>query len=232
MQTPYGILFITGLLGSLGHCMGMCGPLVIMVGSQTQGTGWQRSWWFLGYHLARISIYVLLGVIVGAIGTVIRMGSQWHQLMGLLSLILGVGVVLFGFGYLGWLPFGHLDSSGKIVTNQISKVMHQGGSYSSLLLGGLNGLLPCGMVYGGLMVAAATGTILSCATGMLFFGLGTLPALLLVSLGSGLLSFRFRQAVVRIAGVFMIVVGFQLVLRGLAALGWISHVHIGKFMLW
>jgi sulfite exporter TauE/SafE len=88
------------------------------------------------------------------------------------------------------------------------------------------------MVYGALMVAAATGNILSSAEGMLFFGLGTLPALLLVSLGSGLLGLRFRQTITRIAGIFMILIGIQLVLRGVAAFGWISHLHMGKLMLW
>jgi sulfite exporter TauE/SafE len=232
MITQLGVLFMTGLLGSLGHCMGMCGPLVIMVGSQMQGTGWQRFWRYMGYHLARISIYVFLGAIVGVIGAVIRMGSDWHHIMGILSLILGVGVVIFGFGYLGWLPFGRLDVPAQRITTWISKVLHQGGSFSVLLLGGLNGLLPCGMVYGALMVAAATGNILSSAEGMLFFGLGTLPALLLVSLGSGLLGLRFRQTITRIAGIFMILIGIQLVLRGVAAFGWISHLHMGKLMLW
>lgn len=232
MQTQFGILFMTGLLGSLGHCMGMCGPLLIMVGSQMQASGWPRFWRFLGYHIGRIAVYVLLGVVVGVIGAVIRMGSQWHHIMGLLSLILGTGVMLFGFGYLGWLPFGRMDAPGKRITTWIGAVLRQGGPFSSLLLGGLNGLLPCGMVYGGLMVAATTGSILSSAAGMFFFGLGTLPALLLVSLGSGFLGLRFRQIITRLAGVFMILVGIQLALRGAAAFGWVSHVHVGTFMLW
>ena len=232
MPTQLGILFMTGLLGSLGHCMGMCGPLVIMVGSQIQGNGWQRFWRFLVYHLGRIAVYVLLGVVVGVIGDIIRMGSQWHHSVGLLSLLLGIGVVLFGFGYLGWLPVGRLDAPGKRITTWISKVLRQGGPFSSLLLGGLNGLLPCGMVYGGLMVAAATGNTFASTTGMLFFGLGTLPALLLVSLGSGLISLRLRQTITRIAGIFMVLVGIQLVLRGVAAFGWISMMMVGPFMLW
>jgi sulfite exporter TauE/SafE len=101
-----------------------------------------------------------------------------------------------------------------------------------LALGALNGLLPCGLVYSALLVAASTGSLLMGAAGMAVFGLGTLPALLVMGIGAGALSARVRQAFVRVAGVLIVVVGVQLVLRGLAGWGVLPHLHLGRVMLW
>jgi hypothetical protein len=101
-----------------------------------------------------------------------------------------------------------------------------------LALGALNGLLPCGLVYSALLVAASTGGLLMGAAGMIAFGLGTLPALLVVGVGAGALSARVRQVFVRVAGLLIVLVGVQLMLRGLAGWGVVPHFHLGKVMLW
>jgi sulfite exporter TauE/SafE len=67
---------------------------------------------------------------------------------------------------------------------------------------------------------------------MLIFGSGTFPALFVVGVGGGALSVRVRQTMSRIAGGLIVLVGIQLALRGIAALDWISHLHLGKVMLW
>jgi sulfite exporter TauE/SafE len=228
----YGVLLLSGLVGSLGHCLGMCGPLVLMVGLQLQTRGLAAVPHHLLYHLARVAVYALLGAIVGAVGSLLGLGSGLNRLAGAISLVLGLVVMLLGLGYLGWLPLGRLDASAGWLSRAMGRALKRGGTLGVLLLGAINGLLPCGLVYSALLLAATTGGPLPAALGMALFGLGTLPALVVVGVGAGTLSARFRQVLTRIAGAVIVVAGLQLALRGLAALGAIPHLQVGGLVIW
>jgi sulfite exporter TauE/SafE len=179
-----------------------------------------------------VAVYLVLGGIAGGIGSLVGLGGGFRQVAGVISLALGLVVVLVGLGYLGWLPLGRLEGEGAWLSRAMGWAFRLGDLRGALLLGALNGLLPCGLVYSSLLVAASTGSTGAGALGMLTFGLGTIPALFVVGMGSGALDVRVRQAMSRIAGVLIVLVGMQLALRGAAALGWVSHVHLGKVMLW
>jgi sulfite exporter TauE/SafE len=228
----FGALLLSGLVGSLGHCLGMCGPLVIMVGLQLRGSGRSGLSYHLLYHGARIGVYALLGALVGIIGSLVGLSGPLSDVAGVASLVLGLGVILFGLGYLGWLPLRRLEGSGAWVSKGMSSALKRGGTGGVALLGALNGLLPCGLVYSALLVTASTGRPWSGGLGMVFFGVGTLPPLLLVGMGAGALGVKARQRLTRVAGVVIIVVGLQLLLRGLAALGLVPHLHLGRLVLW
>jgi sulfite exporter TauE/SafE len=230
--STFGALFVSGLLGSLGHCLGMCGPLVMMVGVQLKRHDKPMLPSFLLYHLARATVYALLGAIVGGIGSLLGQSGGLGRFAGVVSLVLGLGVILFGMGYLGWLPLGRVEGSAAWLNRMMGKALKQGGFVGVLGMGALNGLLPCGLVYSALLVAASTGGPLPGAVGMLVFGLGTVPALLVAGVGAGALSVPVRQAMGRAAGILIMIIGLQLGLRGLAALNVISHLHVGKVMIW
>jgi sulfite exporter TauE/SafE len=114
----------------------------------------------------------------------------------------------------------------------MSQALRRGGMGGVMLLGALNGLLPCGLVYGALLVAASLGGPLQGMVGMLFFGLATIPALFLVAMGSGMLNVDLRQSMSRVAGFLIVLVGVQLILRGFSGLQVIAHFHVGKLMIW
>jgi sulfite exporter TauE/SafE len=228
----YGVLLLSGLLGSVGHCLGMCGPLVMMMGTQFKAGGLPGVPYHLLYHSTRIAVYALLGAVVGAIGSLLGLGSRLNSLAGVVSLILGLGVVLFGLAYLGWLPLGGLQGGGAWLSRAMGRALKRGGLGGVVLLGALNGLLPCGLVYSALLVAASTAGLFPAALGMILFGAGTIPALLVVGLGAGVLSARARQAMSRVAGVLIAVVGLQLMLRGGAALGLVPHLRLGALVIW
>ena len=235
MQTGsgiFGILFLSGFLGSLGHCLGMCGPLVMMLGVQIKQIGGVNWLLHLLYHTARILVYMVLGAVIGGIGSLLGVGSRINLAAGIASTILGIGVILFGLGYLGWLPFRGLDTPSDWFSRLFGKALHRGGISSVILLGTLNGLLPCGLVYSALLLSASGGGVLPGLWGMFLFGIGTLPALMIVGLGAGVLSVRFRQRLTQLAGILMLLAGLQLTLRGLAALGAMPHFQIGELIFW
>jgi sulfite exporter TauE/SafE len=228
----YGTLFVSGLLGSLGHCTGMCGPLVTMVSAQLRSRGYKILLPHLSYHGARLLVYALLGAVAGAVGSTVGLGTPLSRLAGGVSLILGLGVVLLGLGYLGWLPPVGLQVADEWFTRAMGWTLQRRSLGGVLMLGALNGLLPCGLVYSSMLVAASSGGPLSGALGMLAFGAGTVPVLLVVGLGVGRSGMRARQALARVAGALIMLVGLQLILRGGAALGIVPHWRVLGVMIW
>jgi sulfite exporter TauE/SafE len=226
------VLFITGLLGSLGHCLGMCGPLVLMVSSQFGEVAWTAILpRYLLYHAARIMVYAVLGAILGLFGSLIGLGGRLSLVGGVISWIIGVGVILLGLGYLSWLPLGRIEGSGAWVSRKMKQALHHGGLLGLASLGALNGLLPCGLVYSALLISLAAGSPLMSALSMAAFGAGTIPILVILGLGGGAISGRARKVMARVVGILILLVGVQLILRGSAGLGWISHVKFGDFMI-
>lgn len=228
----YGTLLLSGFLGSLGHCLGMCGPLVLMVGAGLRTNQLSLFPHYLLYHTIRITVYALLGALAGVIGSVMGLGQQLSGPAGFISVMLGLGVILFGLSYLGWLPLGRLQGGSDWLSRAMSRAVRRGGRSGVMILGALNGLLPCGLVYSALLLAASTGGALPGLVGMFLFGAATIPALLVLGVGVGSLNVHTRQLFMRMAGVLIVIVGLQLALRGLAALSIIPHLKLGAVMLW
>ena len=71
------VMWIAGLLGSLGHCAGMCGPIVAAFGLSQANQG-ERPWTrHLRFQLGRITTYALLGGLIGYNAE--KMGKQKYK---------------------------------------------------------------------------------------------------------------------------------------------------------
>lgn len=228
----FGILLLSGFLGSLGHCLGMCGPLVIMLSIQIKNQGLPTKLSHFLFHFSRIIVYAILGAVIGGIGSLLGLGSQINVVAGITSAILGILVMAFGMGYLGLLSFLNFDSPAQWFGRAFKKAIKSGGISGIIILGALNGILPCGLVYSALLLSANGGGVIQGMFGMFLFGLGTIPALIFVGLSAGAISARFRQTLNRMAGILMLIAGLQLILRGLAALRILPHLQIGAIILW
>ncbi|HEX7556096.1 MAG TPA: sulfite exporter TauE/SafE family protein, partial [Leptolinea sp.] len=218
--------------GSLGHCLGMCGPLILLAGSRFPKHGKESFPYHLLYHSGRIMVYGLLGLGMGGLGSLLANSSLIARAPAFISLVLGLAVLSSGFLSLGIV---RLPISPRITgwwRTAVNKVMRLPGFLGILLLGGLNGLLPCGLVYSALLIAASNTSAITGGLGMLLFGLGTLPVLIIFGVGVGMLTLSFRQNMLRISGIFVMMVGIQLAMRGSAALGMVPHWMVGKVMIW
>jgi uncharacterized protein len=171
----YGIAFALGLLGSL-HCAAMCGPLMLALPVPPGGSARFVAGRFT-YQLGRIATYCLLGIVAGLVGKSLFLAGiqRW------LSIALGLAVLA------GFLISKRVAVSAPVIRLvaklkfAMSAQLQQRSFRSLALLGMLNGLLPCGLVYVAMAGAVAQGSILTGAGYMAIFGLGTLPMMLAVS---------------------------------------------------
>jgi len=205
--------FIIGLLGS-GHCIGMCGGITTMLTSALpkpttiasdinllpQKKTTPRYIFVVLYHIGRISSYSVIGAIVGFSGS-IAAKNIGMPLAGL-RVIAAIFLILLGL-YIGrwYLLLNHLESLGKKIWRYVSPLSKRfipiESPKQALFLGVSWGWLPCGLVYSTLTWSLASSSAFTGFLIMLFFGLGTLPALLSVSLGVVSINSIFNHQFVR-----------------------------------
>jgi sulfite exporter TauE/SafE len=202
--------FLMGLIGSL-HCAVMCGPLALAVPvvAQTRASLIASR---LFYNLGRITVYGILGLLFGAIGKSIVLSGlqQW------LSIIAGLVMLVFLILEFKGMKMSLWKSSVWIKSIFRNFLKHR--SYLAVFILGLaNGLLTCGLVYLAGTASIAAGAPFKAAGYMIFFGLGTFP----VMLGITLFGTRFVPLVQRMnfkpaIPIFVSLVALSLILRGMS----------------
>ncbi len=202
-----------GFLGSF-HCIGMCGPIALALPLGRE-SAFMRVSGGITYNAGRIFTYGIFGWLFGLLGKSFVIGGYQQTL----SITLGVIILLT-------VLFPAKLSSGigltKVMLPIVTKLKSLLGklfskkSFSSLFfIGVLNGLLPCGLVYLGIAGAIATGGVWKGSLFMMFFGIGTLPAMLAVSLAGNIISVEWRNKIRKAVPVFVVVMACLLILRGL-----------------
>ena len=87
--------------------------------------------------------------------------------------------------------------------------------FSLLIVGVLNGFLPCGLVYMAIVGAIATGTMGQGAGYMVIFGLGTIPLMVATALIGNFMGFQWRRTIQRLIPVFLVGFAILLIMRGM-----------------
>ncbi len=223
----FEIGFLMGLLGSV-HCIGMCGPLVMALPISHLSNVKKVASVFL-YHVGKIASYGMLGVLLGLIGSQFSIALVQSNL----SIVIGTFMIVYVIYVFVVKPksrFIQLYFLYNPISKQLGKLFKSRFSFAFLFIGFLNGLLPCGMVYLALSSAMATQNIVQGGLFMIFFGLGTWPALVLVVFGGQFMSLVFRKKVQSLLPVFIFGMGLMLVLRGMnLGIPYISpHTTIGS----
>jgi len=199
---------LLGLAGSL-HCIGMCGPLVLILPfeAQSKTKGFFKS---LLYHLGRVFVYAILGLLFGLVFQIVDL-KYFEQYFSL-----GIGVLFL----LLWSKEKFFSSKAKtggfyqLVLTMFGKAMRIKSAYGMFLAGMFNGLLPCGLVYGALLAAFGTGSTLGSIQFMLGFGLATVPAMLFVFIAKSLIQSKLRQKLSQLLPWWLLILGIMFLLRG------------------
>ncbi|MBF0566875.1 MAG: sulfite exporter TauE/SafE family protein [Nitrospirae bacterium] len=197
-------LFLTGITGGFGHCIGMCGPLVAVYSAGLRDGRWFHH---VLFNLGRITTYAIAGGFAGLTGSFVSVVSPVAVLQRGALLLTGIMLVLVGLVRAGWLTFKRAStssSSGKtggvaalipgalISGSLISRRVHvfrmlaSAGAYYPF--GILTGFLPCGLLYGVVLAAAGAGAssaspVRGVITGvglLASFGVGTSLSMLLL----------------------------------------------------
>ncbi|MFH0995285.1 MAG: sulfite exporter TauE/SafE family protein [Pseudomonadota bacterium] len=221
-------MFTLGLLAQ-GHCIGMCGPLIIAFPGRTG-----RFMPHLFYHAGRIATYSVAGALLAAIGKSLPQiaaatssDPQIWLMRGKIGFALIAGIFLFVFGISriglisepAWMAAatpGRIPGYRRIVQT----AMQDNKATGMAMLGLTMGLLPCGLSYGAFARALPAESIIK---GMLLtgaFGLGTLPGLLLLGTGTGAIMRRFRRQSDILSGLLMLAMGLKLLFRGVKLILW------------
>lgn len=207
------VAFLAGFFGS-GHCLGMCGPVVVLFESQPSGDAvWAATIRRLAYNAGRLLFYVLLGSIAGAAGLILTRIAGVDVGLSVLRILAATLVVALGLSLVFNLRvLSYLETSGSVLWRRLSPlarhILPMTNPIRAVAAGFLWGALPCGLVYSSVAIAATSGTATGGALVMLSFWLGTLPALLLAGASAQKLSqWSKRPALRRLTGATLVLVG-------------------------
>jgi uncharacterized protein len=199
-------------LGSFGHCIGMCGGIVLAYSSikiEPQSSKVSKSVAHLLYSFGRVFTYTILGAVFGALGGVVTFSNTAN---GALLIFAGIVMILAGLSLMGKIKFltviEHTFSSSSMYKNAFKSILNSKSNFSFFVLGMLNGLLPCGFVYFFAITAAATASPLYGALVMFIFGVSTIPAMFGLGFLSSMASATsFRNMMMSLSSVAVILYG-------------------------
>ncbi len=196
---------VIGFVGSL-HCVGMCGPLTLFaMGQHRSATA------FSLYHSGRILSYALLGILLGALGYSLQM----FQTQQFVTFFLGITLLLL-YGIPNFRNrlerFYYQSNFYRFVKQKLSNSISKRKRW--IFSGMANGFLPCGLTYVAAASAIAIGGFSEGILFMLLFGLGTVPALLLVTIGGTIVSQKLRKLIPGAISFIAILSGSLLIIRG------------------
>jgi hypothetical protein len=208
--------FLMGLLGGT-HCVAMCGGVVSVFCSAaptcraTARFGAAPTW--LAYHGGRLASYTALGLAFASFSAlttdpvvldVVRYGLRSVAALAMLAVglhLLGLPSMLAGAERVG----GALWRRVAPLSRRLVPVVRLRQAFA---LGALWGLMPCGLLYGALALAASADQPVEGGMVMAAFGVGTLPALLTLSaLAQAVSRLAASRTAKRIAGAVVLVFG-------------------------
>lgn len=216
-----------GLVTSL-HCVSMCGPMVVTyaVKGTEDGTPAQRVVPNLAYQAAKILSYMLVGLLLGAVGSALNLDAVRPYVMvgaGLFMIALGLGMT----GKAQWAnkltPRPPQFLIKALSATRRKAVTDAEGDRSSLAtpitFGLLTGLMPCAPLMAAQLNAAASGSAVNGAVAMFAFGLGTAPLMLGFGTASSLIPKRLKERVMVVLAVVVLLFGVTYLNRGAMLLG-------------
>ncbi|MDR2089776.1 MAG: sulfite exporter TauE/SafE family protein [Clostridiales Family XIII bacterium] len=216
----YGLLPVIGILTSL-HCAAMCGGLNLSrcipraPARDADGKFAALRPSFL-YNLGRVLSYTAIGGAVGALGSVLTPSGAFR---GAVQLLAGAFMIVVGLNLLGLfprlrslvprLPRGLADRIGA----------EKGKSGSPLIVGLLNGLMPCGPLQAMQLYALSSGSLASGALSMFLFSVGTVPLMFGLGALSSVLGGKFTRKVTTIGASLVVVLGLSMLSQGFGLSG-------------
>ena len=223
-MTYYLVIFAAGFAGSF-HCIGMCGGFACALGRDPRGAAATAERHLL-YNVGRLTTYCFLGALAGALGQAVSTshGVAVPPLTGpldaaqrILAIVAGVLMIAMALQFFGLFHGFHraaVGFGGSTLAMSLRSLLAARSRAAPVAFGVFNGFLPCPLVYAFAAQAGSTAAPLPGVLVMLAFGLGTFPAMLTMGGAGRLLAPAWRQRGVRLAGVFILLLGLVTLGRG------------------
>lgn len=218
-----GFVFVIGLVAAMSTCIAVTGGLLVAVAAKYNAShpglsGMQKLKPNLYFNAGRVISYTVLGGVVGALGSAFTLSPKT---MGLVTIIASLVMVILGFQLLKLFPWmRHFQPKmPKFLAHRIHDASGNQSKAAPFLLGGSTFFLPCGFTQALQLYVLSKGDWKVGALTMLFFALGTLPALLSLSAMASFAKGGFQRYFLKFSGVIVIALGVFNINNGLALTG-------------
>jgi uncharacterized protein len=225
--SDYVGVLVLGLLGT-GHCVGMCAAFAIAASAGQGGVGRVVARQ-VSYQIGKATSYLFLGVLLLLAGQWIEARTSLDNFQTVLGFVAGAVMILAGAMYvLEWrLPAGAARWwQGSAVCGAVGGLWRSPSLFKSLLIGWVNGFLPCGLSLMALLYLVSFNSASGVVIGAYVFGLATMPGLLAVALVGQKISLARRRWLVRASGVALVIFGVLTLVRGQPAVHHWMHEHL------
>ena len=223
MQPAETLALVTlGVTGSV-HCLGMCGAFPLTVDYGVKGPS--RLGAQLLYHLGKTTSYLFLGAWAGWAGFML------HRVLPgqIASTILAVAAALLmgsiALQILGVLRLPVLDGLSSVFGSLLAPLLTLRPATRGLLVGVVNGFLPCPLVYAFVAKAAHEARLVDALTTMAILGLSTVPALVVTAVVGKPITGAIRARAYRLLGVLLLLFAVYTGWRGVAPWLGMEHHH-------
>jgi len=242
----YGMLLVIGLLTSV-HCIAMCGGINLsqsLAGGGEQGnSSASRSSFPIShsslllpgvlYNSGRILSYTAVGVAVGTLGSVFTVSEMFRNIVLLLA---GLLMAIMGINMLGLFPSLRRFTQGfvKFLPQFLTKkIDRQKAGRGPLVIGILNGFMPCGPLQAMQLYALSTGSPIRGGVSMFLFCIGTVPLMFALGAAGGILSGKkgsaFSRRAMQAGAVLVSAMGVVMFTNGLSGTGFSGPLNSPRF---
>jgi len=204
---------ILGLVSSL-HCVGMCGPIALVLPVSRENKT-KKTLQIILYHTGRIVSYASLGFVFGLLGKSLYLAGIQQKLCILIGIII-ILITLIPERFFAKYNFSKpIYKIISIVKKRLGKQLKNRSNKSIFTIGILNGFLPCAMIYMALFGALAMQNVIYSILFMIFYGLGTTPMMSVFVYSSSFIKKIIGKNATKIIPFVTIIVGILFILRGL-----------------
>jgi len=225
--------FIFGLLAGFSSCSALTGGIILSMSKKWlkpykgEASAWQKLKPHFLFNTGRLVSYTLLGGLLGSIGIAFRVSPT---LTSFLTIAVSFVMIFLGFQMLGMKALQKFQPAmPRFATRFVAEEKNFKGRFMPFLMGFFTFFLPCGFTITAQSLALTSGSILQASLIMLFFALGTAPALLLIGFSSVKFSQKahFAGQFLKIAGVLVLFFAFYNINSQLNVLGLKSLSDLG-----
>lgn len=208
-----GAIFFIGILTSF-HCIAMCGPFVVSYSANVENKALKLAKHFR-YGVGKLISYTIIGGLFGLLGSFIAFTPTMRGLAGLIA---GLFLIIYGLKMLNVFPI--LKKFQIPQPAFVSRFVEKNQKRGPFIIGLLNGLMiACGPLQAMYVLAAGTGSMVTGATYLFVFGLGTSPLMIMFGMAISFIGKALTFKIMKYSGIAVVFLGFLMLGNAVALMG-------------